>query len=407
MIIEKESLLKERLYCISYLFAFLYSFLPMTMVYDVLIPSGIGKFLLVAASLTMLSKVIMFDSFELKEFIFYVIIFIPIAINALIIDRYDILLLAILFVGSRNMDSKLILKLSLSILSVCLVVVILLSLINIIPNIKSQRLNQPNLRYSLGTIFPTVFGSFVLFFSLQYFYWREKVKVHDIVFITILAIVTHYLTDNRLVTLLMILLILIETALMKDSVNEKITDYLDNELTKKVWRIIYFLPMLTMILLATTYRGSGFHILMDRILSGRVSLSYRGFSEFGMKLLGQDLPLNGLGGLDFAQIEAYFYLDSLPIALLIRNGIIIFLLYIVYNYKSIAVLFKEKNYRLLFLLTIIIFYDSIDDKSLKIAFNPFPLVMATYFYPQVSDESKRISKNTVIDYMRMRFSKTS
>lgn len=384
---------KEKLYATSYFFAFLYSFLPATMLSDVLIPSSVGKFLLSFSILLMLIKVVLYDYFSLGEFLFYGFIFVIVALNGIKVDAFSLVLLVVMFIGSRNINHKLIIKISFLLLLIGLIVVISFSLLGIIPNLKYGRSDNTNLvRYSMGTAFPTVFGSFIFFIVLQYTYLKEKLNFKDLFFVAFLAVVTHYLTDNRLVTVLLALFIITQVLIMNDSITNKF----ENNYVKNTWILIYFLPLIVILFLSLTYDDSStIYMKINSLLSGRLNLSHRGFTEFGTSLLGQELPIVGFGGVE-KQVENYFYLDTLTVDILIKNGLLIFLIYIFYNVKAITFALKNNKIQLAIILSLIILYDTIDNKSVYIAYNSFPLIISA----SISDQRYR-SGSIVINKERI------
>src|SRR5699024_9685889 len=188
---------------------------------------------------------------------------------------------------------------------------IILCLFGIIPNLQYTRfVGDTHIRYSLGTIYPTVFGSFIFFLLLQYTYLKESLNYKNYLFILLVTLLTNFLTDNRLVTVLLLLLILFRILIS----NKRIIDFLRVEKYKKFFLLFSFIPLILILYLSITYDDtSQVYLTLNKLLSGRLRISYSGFKEYGISLLGKRLPIIGYGGNVAEPISDYFYLDSLPV----------------------------------------------------------------------------------------------
>lgn len=384
---------KEKLYVLSYLFAFLYSFLPSTMIFGTLIPTKIGGILLLLSLAVMFVKVVLYDSFTIKELVMYSIILCILGINAIIIDYFAFFLISIIFIGSRNINPRLIVILNLCLLVSVLSIAVCLSLVGLIPQLTYIRPENGRVRYALGTIYPTVFGSAIFFVVLQYTYIKSKLSNVDFIAFFIVAVGTYYLTDAKLATILLAAFILGSLYYSRNK--------FENKLIVKGWPYFYFIPVIVIMLLSLFYNESTLFLKIDNILSGRIELSNIGFEKYGVTLLGQVLPITGWGGQSFDSVQEYFYLDALPVAIILRNGLLALGIYLLYHFIGIKTALKNKNFKLAIILTFVIIFDVIDDKGIKLSFNPFPLVVSSYLYSEIEKkEIAMINKNTVLNYFK-------
>ena len=92
---------------------------------------------------------------------------------------------------------------------------------------------------------------------------------------------------------------------------------------------------------------------------------------YPIKLFGQPIIMNGYGANRILSYgEKYFYLDSLPVYLILGSGIVVFCLYVLSLFILVNWSIKINNAMLFICLLSIILYDLIDDKSLYFILNP-------------------------------------
>lgn len=302
-------------------------------------------------------------------------------INLYYVKNYSFILVWLLMLGSKNVDMKKLIKYNLIATSIVLIVVMILSKINVISNfIYFRDVNGTQVtRESLGTIYPTVLGSIIFFLLLQYVYCRKGWYRVDSVIFLLCGIFVDKLTDNRLVTILCTLMGIIAFFRL-DRLFLK-----HYRLTKIVSYISIFLPVGFTMACYYYKWDSTIYSIANQILSGRIYLSWLGFQKYSLKIFAQIIQMNGSGNnREFAYGESYFYLDSLPIYLIINFGIIIFLLYFVYNYGFLKFCQKNNDISLFLILILIIIYDIVDDKSIYVGLNPFVLLLFNkYIYRNV------------------------
>src|SRR5699024_9235061 len=116
---------------------------------------------------------------------------------------------------------------------------------------------------------------------------------------------------------------------------------------KKFFLLFSFIPLILILYLSITYDDtSQVYLTLNKLLSGRLRISYSGFKEYGISLLGKRLPIIGYGGNVAEPISDYFYLDSLPVDILLRNGAIAFITYLLYNFLVLKSCLKNNDFEL-------------------------------------------------------------
>lgn len=383
---------KNVLFSLAFLTAFFANYTSLTMlVYK--IPGSVYLFLKILSISLIVLKIILYDKFKYKEMYLYLFIFIILLFNWYITGFQDFLLLFFLCVGAKNIDKKYFLKLSFISLIIGLILTILFSKFGIIENLLFYRRTPSGLveRESLGTIYPTVLGSIVFFLVMQMVYLREKNNIFDISIIFISAFLVEKITDNRLVFILLSafgICIIILSIFKLNHLKLKTG-------IKFIWAsIVVLIPIVFVWLCLNFDQSIRWMTELNILLSQRLRLSWEGFVNYPITFFGQQISQNGWGGgKGLAYGVKYFYLDSLPVSLLIMRGATFFIGYLVYNFMFLKKAIERKDMKLAVILTCIVAYDLVDDKSLCLSLNPFILLSMNFFL--YSNEEKNFNKEKV------------
>ena len=111
-------------------------------------------------------------------------------------------------------------------------------------------------------------------------------------------------------------------------------------------------------------------VLLDSILSQRLSFSQKGMEVYGFSIFGQYIPMQGNGGSTETPLN-YFFLDSSYISILLQYGLIMFvMILILWGIIGLRAR-KEKDWVLLWILAIIAFQSIMEQHLLDISYNPF------------------------------------
>lgn len=366
------------LYYVPFVLAFFSTFISLT-AYSSFISSNI-LLLIKLISITVLGFKILIDfEYELIKIYLVIIVTLILIFNTLITHSVDLLLLWTLMLGSKNIDAKKFTQLSFILITSSLIFTIISSAINIIPNYVYTRTGldgKVTTRYSLGTSYPTIFGSILFFISLQYMnlYQKHSNYIRTLLVI-IAAIIVSKVSDNRLVVVLLVIAAVISLIRL-----ENLMKYMK----KILWLIPYLLILFPMIFIYISYNydwSSKNYILLNTFFNNRVTLSWQAFQDYPITLFGQFIKMNGFGNNNILSFgEQYFYIDSLPVLLLMRYGILIFILYLVYIFYFSKKLISSRDYMLLLIFILIVMYDIVDNKSISICLNPFPILLFNKYF---------------------------
>lgn len=116
-------------------------------------------------------------------------------------------------------------------------------------------------------------------------------------------------------------------------------------------------------------------IVLDEILSNRLSQGKQAFLEYPVKLFGQSIKMQGLGGETGAMhaYREYFYIDSSYVQLIFINGVVMYLIVITLIVMSTYQFFKDKKYVLVISIVLVCISSMIDDLLLNMSYNIFLL----------------------------------
>ena len=148
------------------------------------------------------------------------------------------------------------------------------------------------------------------------------------------------------------------------------------------------MPLLAFVSILFTYLysdGNPLWAKMDSTLLARFRLGKQAFEEYGLKLFGQKIPMNGNGG-TVEWIEDYFFLDCSYVNILLTWGLILFL--------SVMILFiysctkNRKDLYFQYAIAAIAVNSMIAHHLMDVAYNPFVLAIAAGVIMRASDLGK-------------------
>ena len=292
---------------------------------------------------------------------------------------YDLSIVFMLVFGAINIDFRKIVKIYLIVGGIYCTVTVFASFMGIIPNLKDVDTRDPEEaigiveygnRMSLGYGWSTNMANHVFFILLAYFYWVHRwLKKKEMLLFLIITIGVFNYTNSRLSTLC-VLMMLVVTMLYKNKIGKKL-------LINKYAGIflIFCIPLFAYI---SYYVTDAFNerdlkwMMIDVLLSGRLSLGKEAFETAGIPLWGQFYEMFG-SVRDYG--AAYNYLDNSYVQLLVINGLIYTgLLVIAYMY-----IMKEAYRRRDFLLMYSIFFAGVSgliaQHFIEMYMNPFLIAL--------------------------------
>lgn len=360
--------IKHALYLTALAVYLIYVFLQTTMFYTI-IPSDLYLLVRIIAAVLICLKVIAYDGYTKKQLILSGIFMASIIISWRVSDYSNIVDIAMLILGAKNVPLKRIVKIYFVVGLSLLIITIISAKLGIIQNLVYYQ--GTRIRNSFGAIYPTDFAAHVFYLALSYWYIKgRRLKIIEYITFLLLAVFLLIYCDARLDAFSMILTILagILFSLKK---------------SKNLGRVMRFflsfsVPICAVVFIGITVAYSTSNKLLvqlNTLLSYRLSLGKSGIEQYGFSLFGQQIKMNGWGGLTgFNQgFTKYFFIDSsyLRIALLYGSILLIFLCVVFVFFCRSRI--KNGDILLPIIIALIAINSMVAHHLIDVAYNPFIL----------------------------------
>lgn len=349
------------------------------------------KLFVFLSSLMSIIRIPLFNKIKSYKLIFSLMILLISILSFLRTGNFIVISFSLLLIGSTNIDFHLIAKVYFFTALVTLIIVFLCAKIGIIANFDSIGKNG-QIVHAYGSIYYTNFAAHVFYIVLAYSLLKKfEFNYLDYVITFLISFWLVFKYTARLDGYLVFILLL--TIIFK----KKLFIFLKNKLVKKVMVIIPIFLIFLELLLCVTYKYNGIYYELDKIFSNRLSQSYIGFNNYSIKLFGQQIQMQGYGGVSAAQhaFVKYFYLDSSFVQLLLIEGLVFFVLILVLlfynNYK-----FLNKNAYILCISLLLVTISSLVDENLIFVAYNFVLLATFANVDKFSVEKHENSKELFI-----------
>lgn len=219
-----------------------------------------------------------------------------------------------------------------------LILILLLFKTGIIEEITVMR-ESGLVRYSMGFQHMNTVGSLLLTLTLDYIYLRFKYfSFHDYLVVLFIILTFNKKIDSRGM-LLSVIIALVFTFLFKKRINF----FKNKHVNRFVISIPLILALLSIFFTVFFSYSKELMVLLDKSFSYRLSFGNTFYRIFGLTFFGQQIDSYELGINEVINGNTIIVLDNLYMSLLLRNGLIfcvIFLLSITYILKKTMILKK-------------------------------------------------------------------
>lgn len=391
----RQLLKGENLYYISFVYVLFLSFMRMTSFTPMISPNLMNR-LTYLAVLVLLAKIYILDHAKWQDLVTDTVIIGLAVISWRKTLAIDILIFILFILAAKGVNFRSLIKLFFGVSIILLIFTILFSQMGVIKDMVYRRGHF--YRHSLGVNYPTDLASHTLYLIWAYCYLRfDKINWRSYLSIAVIGVLVFIITNARTSFALTLLTIPIIYIAQRAHTGKKIS----HVLASFYWIFPAVLSYLT-ILTAYFYKGSMRPLaLLNKILSGRLVLSYQALHDHGMTLFGQPVLEHGYGGMQGFKLfhhgmEKYFYIDSSFTRLAVIYGLIIgcFLIFVMTRiaYKST----KYKDYCLAAIMLLIAIHCIIEQHLLDIAYNPFLIaLLASHAYRTGKDYKDIKEENNV------------
>ncbi|WP_251854748.1 hypothetical protein [Enterococcus italicus] len=323
----------------------------------------------------LITKVIIFDRFSIKELIAGACLLFTSFLASYMSEDYDIFFYALLIIACKNITFKNVIKNHFFVNSILLISVTFLALNGFLTDIIFQR--DGILRHSLGLLYPTVYAARVFFLIASYIYLKKyKLTIINLLIVLGIGYFTFYMTNGRLDLLSLILLCTLVYVLQ----------FVDNKRLKIVGFVGLFFPIIsTIIAWITAYfynAQSNTWYVINLLFSGRLGLGYIALNRYDIKIFGQKIYEQGLGGIEGLNniTNSYFFIDSSYLAILVKYGWAFLVVIMILIANTLIKFYKKKEYKFIIIYIIICINCLVATFFYSVPVNPFILGIFSNIY---------------------------
>jgi len=357
-----RSIVSKYLYIFSFVLVIFVDFLSRTMfVEGFSFLRSLGKVLIIAACIMLFMKLLIDNHSKIE--LYTILILIPILSVIIFTTKtyYTLLPIFLLIVSVRNINLEKILRIWLFEIIILMLFVSVFYYIDIIGETThvTERAGD-KIRYGLGYGYSSFSANYFFHFTLFYsFIRREKIKVLEIIALSLTNYYLYLKTDTKSAFACSVLLLFLVLLIKYLKLSKK-----NNFLNKYTMLFGFIISLGTLFL----YRfGTEVGELLNTLVTGRLRLADKAWDEFGITMFGQKI-LWVTENQWMSEIE-YDYVDSSFLNILFNYGIILILLIIVGYY----LLWKKKLSNNIFytlMIGILGIHCIYDPQLLEISHNP-------------------------------------
>lgn len=365
-------------------------------------PSDIQKImLLILGIITLIKTILLIISTIRYDHTFSKGLFASVAVGCIYYlvfcsDRYDFLLfLALLTIGCTGIDYRKILKVYVTVSVIFLTGTVLCALCGGIDNLVY--IKDGYIRSSWGICYPTDLASYFLYLAIFIWIVRKDTKKWHMLFVcAIIIIISYYVARSSTSTIcgvILFLLVLYDLTIDQISVNHKITGII-RSIIEAI--IPYTFPVFSIFILGLVYsyhRKFSFAVISDQILSSRLQLAANAFETYGISLFGKPFDMIGFGGSTFRYAK-YTFVDSSYPLILIRYGVIIFIVIACFWTTTTYRALKNGDRRLALSMALIAFHSISEHHFIEANYNIL-LVMPFSYYLESSQLETTITSDRI------------
>lgn len=241
------------------------------------------------------------------------------------------------------------------------------------------------LRHSFGIIYPTDFAAHVTYLVLGWGWFRSsKLTWMELGVIVFSTWAVYHFCNGRTSFLCLVVFILLCVSIKLYKLFAHLYSLRSSLLKRlsvagKVIQILsghaISLLSLWMILLTFGYSESTFMFNLDETFRLRLMYGKQAIDQYGIKLLGQEVVMQGAGYSETSPLGYYFYIDCSYIKMLVCYGLVvsifIWIAYTLLGHRAI----KANDIYLIWVIGVIGLHCAMEHHLMEIAYNPFLLAV--------------------------------
>ncbi|WP_026670887.1 hypothetical protein [Butyrivibrio sp. AE3006] len=340
--------------------------------------ADINFYISVLVFVLLIVKICFLQKYSVNELLIIAFISLPVAFAT--IQSHDRVMVSLIMfvVASKNTDLNKTIRIVLIISLILIPVIMILCGAGMLHDYTMYR--SGIIRHSMGFSHPNQLGiKLFQYMGCHYFIHRNRMfNVGDYLLNLFLVIFTYRVTYSQTAYIGLILLLIF--MIIRNSMKK----------SKKVASTVFKLVIVGSVIINVSsiylsifyVRNNHLMKTINKLLSFRFSCGSAVYRYYGLTLFGQ--PISTLvKDKHYVGIFHQFYLDNAYMSILMRYGVIIYILFSVLLIYSMYSFFRTGNYTLVMLFFIYSIYGIMEKGLYTLAHNIFLIAMATIIYRQV------------------------
>lgn len=330
--------------------------------------------------LVLLFKIVFLSSYRPQELIVIGILFLFGGFSFLTTHSSSLLELCIVTIGVKDFPLRKLILIFLYIKSASILFTLFFNLTGILPSLIYENGNSSAYN-TFGFVHRNVLGANMATLCLGWMYYRyRKLKNIDYIVWITLSLLTYLLASSRTGLIIMILIIMGIFSL------KKFEAILPNKINLEQIVPLCFLALIVLSIIGTLFFNSdnAFWNIIDKIFTKRFYFSNLCFREYGISLLGQNIPFTSSLLAQQNKDTVKLILDNSYMRALLYYGLIPGALFLYTYYRLLKNTLKHSDLPLAFCLIIFAIYGLSERYMLDVFYN-FPLIIVsckTFITPQ-------------------------
>lgn len=324
------------------------------------------------------------QTYKKKEFTWIGIISVPFIITAAVSGNYSLLSAWMFVIAAKDVDFDKIVKAVYRILYVMIPLTIILRFAGVMEEFTKPR--GEAVRYSLGFSHPNQLGIVLFQFVVCHCYLhRKKLKITD--YLLIVAVILFiYIAPNSQSAYLSIFAFLILSIFCGECQKHslKIADIYG----KVILLFAFLLNVVSIFLSVVDIRLFPLLWKMDALISNRFATSYNTFQIYGIKIWGQKVFLYEEERIQAGMADGAgrLYLDNSYMTLLIKYGVISYLIFSIAYLLLMDYFRKKEQYFMVTVLFMFALYGVMENCMFSAFHNVYLLAFAQMLYGKLGEE---------------------
>ena len=320
-------------------------------------------------------KIVFFQSYKKKELMIIIGVTLPIMIATVLSGNRTLLSTWMFIVAAKNNDFGEIVHVAYIILKIMIPFVFILCIFGVIEDYTMMR--ESIQRFSLGFSHPNQLGLRIFQLILCSLYVnRDKLGILNYCYI-IFAIIFTIKVPNSQTAYISLIVLFILLLIYKYIENQKrilVKIYAEGLLIGSI-----LLNVFSIILSYINVNRNSLLSQIDKWMSRRFSWGHRVWQIHGTSFLGQRVYVNG-EEVRMIGLTSRLYLDNAYLSILLRYGILVFLIFSIFYLLLVRKMIAQKRYILVIILFLYALYGVMENGLYMMAQNIFLIAFADLLY---------------------------